>query len=63
MKHRFKRIFRFYDYKGATLHTRFLGLPILKKNNVLTLSLFGLPLAQRKMFLTTTPLENRGGGG
>lgn len=46
------KLFRIYDYKGGFVRTRILGLPIVKKNYVLTLLVAGLPIAQRKTYLT-----------
>lgn len=59
----FRYLFRVYDYTNATLRTKILGLPLLKKDNILTLTLFSFPLAQRKTFFTTYPTQNAGGGG
>lgn len=53
------KLFRIYEYKGGFVRTRILGLPIVKKNYVLTLLVAGLPVAQRKTYLTQTT----GGGG
>lgn len=50
---------KIYDYKGGFVHSRILGLPIVKKGYVLTLLVAGLPVAQRKTYLTQTT----GGGG
>ena len=50
---------KIYDYKGGFVRSRILGLPIVKKGYVLTLLVAGLPIAQRKTYLTQTT----GGGG
>ena len=57
-----QRIFRIWDYKNASLKRRILGLfPLVKKDNVLTLLVFGLPLIQRKRYVSV--VANGGGGG
>lgn len=43
---------KIYDYKGGFVRSRILGLPIIKKDYVLTLLVAGLPIAQRKTYLT-----------
>ncbi|WP_317372507.1 FkbM family methyltransferase [Helicobacter canis] len=56
-----QRIFRIWDYKNASLKRRILGLfPLVKKDNVLTLLVFGLPLIQRKRYVSV--VANGGGG-
>lgn len=41
-----------YDYKNGVLYKRIFGLPIVKKDNTLTLLFARLPIAQRKTYLT-----------
>lgn len=44
--------FKVYDYKGGMPHKKIFGLPIMKKDNTLTLLFMGLPIIQRKTYFT-----------
>lgn len=55
-----RSLFGFWEYRGASLKRKILGLPLVKSHNVLSLLVFGLPLIQRKRY---TSLVANGGGG
>lgn len=46
------KLFKIYEYKGGFVCTRILGLPLIKTGYVLTLLFIGLPIAQRRTYLT-----------
>ena len=46
------KLFRIYEYKGGFVCTKILGLSLIKKDYVLTLLLMGLPIAQKRTYLT-----------
>ncbi|WP_233712889.1 hypothetical protein [Helicobacter sp. 'CLO3_human'] len=58
LKKVFKAI-RFDDYKGGVRTRGIFGIPLVKKDNVLTLLIAGIPVLQRKKYTILL----RGGGG
>lgn len=57
-----EKLFRFWDYQGAETRRKALGARLVRKDAVHTLLIFGLPIMQRKRYVTKNIYQNGGGG-
>ncbi|WP_407380651.1 hypothetical protein [Helicobacter sp.] len=57
-----EKLFGFWDYEGAELRRKFLGISLVRKASVHTLLAFGIPLMQRKRHVTKDIYKTGGGG-